>query len=75
MGAKRRIVVRKDDILVVNGIELDGDILREIVKPSNRLLWAFVRQGDDVRPICFSEEHCIWLLESDLTYASQGRTA
>jgi ABC-type Zn uptake system ZnuABC Zn-binding protein ZnuA len=61
MPVRRTIVVRKDDILVVNGMELDGAILKEIVSPSKRLLWAFVKNGDDCRPICFSEDQCIWL--------------
>lgn len=65
---RRRIVVRKDDMLIVNGIELDGAILKEIVSPSKRLLWAFVRNANgDVQPHAVSEEHCIWLLESDLS--------
>lgn len=64
--ATRRIVVRKDDVLIINGMELDGEVLKSIVDPSKRLLWAFQREGSDIRPVCFSEDHCVWLLESDL---------
>ena len=38
-----------------------GDVLRSIVDPSRRLLWAFVKQGNDVRPVCYSEDKVIWL--------------
>ena len=61
LGTKRRIIVRRDDLLIVNGMELDGDVLRSIVDPSRRLLWAFVKQGNDVRPVCYSEDKVIWL--------------
>ncbi len=65
---RRRIVVRKDDVLVVNGVDLDGEILKEIVSPSKRLLWAFVKnENGDVQPIPFSEEQCVWLQDSDLS--------
>lgn len=71
MPVRRTIVVRKDDILVVNGMELDGAILKEIVSPSKRLLWAFVKNGDDVRPVCYSEDRVIWLSEEDLEHQPQ----
>lgn len=63
----RRIVVRKTDVLVVNGVELDGEVLRSIVDPERRMLWSFAkRENGDVIPTCFSEEQCIWLTEGDL---------
>jgi hypothetical protein len=58
---KRRIVVSADDLLVVNGMELDGEILKAIVQPDKRVLWAFVRKGGDVRPVAYTEQQVIWL--------------
>jgi hypothetical protein len=68
MAAKRRIVVHRDDVLVLNGFEVDASTLIDITKPDKRLLWAFVKSEDglEIRPVCFSEEHCIWLMDSDL---------
>ena len=63
---RRRIVVRKDDVLIVNGLALDGEVLKDMMDPSKRLLWAFVRKDNDVQPCAYSEEHCIWLQDSDL---------
>ena len=63
---RRRIVVRKDDVLIVNGMELDGEVLRSIVDPDKRLLWAFVREGGDTRPVAYAEDRVIWLTDEDL---------
>lgn len=59
--AKRHIVVRADDLLIVNGMILDGEVLKAIVNPEKRLLWGFVKHGPDIRPVCYSEEKVIWL--------------
>jgi hypothetical protein len=64
--APRRLLVNKTDVLVIGGYEIDAAILTDIIKPDKRLLWAFVAKGTQVQPVCFSEEHCVWLLESDL---------
>jgi hypothetical protein len=66
MSAGRRITVRKDDVLVINGLELDVATLREMLSAKRRVLWAFVRQGGDVRPVCYDETRVIWLTEEDL---------
>ena len=68
MAEKRKLTVRRDDILVLNGFEIDASTLIDITKPNKRLLWQFVQSEDrlSIRPICFSEEHCIWLMDSDL---------
>ena len=68
MVAKRRLIVHADDVLVLNGFEVDAVVLIEITKPGKRLLWAFTKSedGTEIRPVCFSEEHCIWLMDSDL---------
>ena len=68
MAEKRKLTVRRDDVLVLNGFELDADVLTEIVKPNRRMLWAFVQSDDGLRiqPTPFTEDKVIWLLESDL---------
>ena len=65
---RRRLVVRDDDVLVVNGYTIDASILQAIVAPGKRLLWTFVlaENGVDIQPVAISEERCIWLLPEDL---------
>jgi len=63
---RRRIVVRKDDVLVVNGLALDGEVLKDMMDPSKRLLWAFVRKDGDVQPCAYAEDRVIWLQDEDL---------
>jgi hypothetical protein len=63
----RRIVVGNNDVLVVGGLELDGDVLRSIIDADRRLLWTFVKEpSGDVRPVCYSEEQVVWLTARDL---------
>jgi hypothetical protein len=70
MEQRRRIELRKDDVLVVNGYELDAGALESILDPEARVLWAFVKnETGDVRPVAFNETHCIWLQDSDLVRA------
>lgn len=66
--ARRRVVVRDTDVLVIKGFEVDASVLADITTPGKRLLWAFVlsEDGTCVRPICFSEDRVIWLTEEDL---------
>ena len=68
MAAKRRVVVRRDDVLVIGGFEIDADVLTEIVKPNRRMLWAFVQSDDGLRiqPTPFTEDKVIWLTNEDL---------
>lgn len=67
MAARRRLIVQRDDVLVFKGMELDAGILDEMFTANKRLLWYFLKNKEgDVRPICVSEEQCIWLQESDL---------
>jgi hypothetical protein len=65
---RRRVIVRKDDVLVVDGLELDASILRAMLEPDKRILWAFVRSedGESIQPLAISEERCIWLEPTDL---------
>ena len=58
---KRRLVVHKDDVLVIGGLELEASILAAMLEPGKRLLWAFIHEGGDVRPAAYSEDQCIWL--------------
>ena len=68
MAEKRRLVVRRDDVLVLNGFEIDASVLTEVTKPNRRMLWAFVQSEDGTRiqPTPFTEDKIIWLLEEDL---------
>ena len=67
MAVRRRLVVSKDDVLIVKGMELDADVLSEMISGDRRLLWYFLKNKDgDVRPICISEDQCIWLTSDDL---------
>jgi hypothetical protein len=65
---RRRIVVRKSDVLVVNGYELDAAVLQSIVDPERRLLWTFTRSADggNIQPTAYSEERVIWITDDDL---------
>ena len=63
---KRRVVVHKDDVLVIGGLELEASILAAMLEPGKRLLWAFIHEGGDVRPAAYSEDQCIWLEPADL---------
>ncbi len=63
---RRTIVLRDDDVLVVGGYKVDGCVLREMLTGDRRLLWAFVKNGDDLRPVPYGEDRVIWLEESDL---------
>lgn len=63
---RRKIVVRKSDVLVVNGYEITGEILRIFMDPTPRVLWAFIRNKGRVMPVPYDEGKVIWLTESDL---------
>jgi hypothetical protein len=69
--ARWRLIVSKNDILVINGMELDAAILREIVSPSKRVLWAFVKQGGDIKPRCYSEDEVIWLTSDEVNLGTE----
>ena len=86
MAAKRRIVVRRDDslcqrrvsvkpgdILILNGFEIDADVLLEITRPNRRMLWSFVQSEDGARiqPTPFTEDKVIWIEASDLVRAKE----
>ena len=62
----RRIAVRKDDVLVFKGYEIDAEVLRAIVNPDVRALWAFVKRGAQIQPVAYSEEKVIWLTEEEV---------
>ena len=66
-AASRRIVVRSADTLIVNGYELDGEILKELLNPDNRVLWAFIKQDTRIQPVAYDESRVMWLTDEDLT--------
>ena len=71
--AKRRVVVRRDDVLVLpTGFEVEASILVDITAPDKRILWAFTKSEDglEIRPIAYSEDRVIWLTDEDLVKAS-----
>lgn len=66
-AVSRRIVVRRSDVLVINGYSIDASTLIEMLNSDARCLWAFVKnESDDLQVIAYSEDHCIWLQENDL---------
>jgi len=67
MAARRRLVVSKDDVLVIKGMELDVSILEEMLVGDKRLLWAFLKnESGDLQPVPYSEDKVIWLTSDDL---------
>lgn len=70
-----RIRVRKGDVLIIDGLELDGATLRMILKPEARVLWAFLRnKSGDIQPVPYDENHVIWLQENDLERTDAEQT-
>jgi hypothetical protein len=64
---QRLIELAPGDALVHRGMLIDSEILDAILSTDKRLLWAFVRGSEgDVMAMPFSEEQCIWILESDI---------
>ena len=68
----RRIIVRKDDMLVFKGYEIDAEVLRAIVNPDVRALWAFVKRGSQIQPVAYAEDRVIWLSEEDVDVGVEG---
>jgi hypothetical protein len=69
MAAQRRIVVRRDDVLILpSGFEVDASTLVDITTLDKRLLWAFTKSEDglEIRPVAYSEDRVIWLTDEDL---------
>ncbi len=68
MGAQRRLVVREDDIIVLGGYEFSAAVLKAVLDPDRRLLWAFVKAegGHAVQPVAYDETRVLWLSEEDL---------
>lgn len=62
----RRIRVMSGDVIVLDGYTLSVDILKEMIAPDKRLLWAFVRNGDNIQPVPYDEKRVLWLSEEDL---------
>ena len=68
---RRRLVIHKDDILCIGNMELDAAILRKIVSPDNRVLWAVIKQGDDIKPRCYGEDEVIWLTQDEVNLGTE----
>ena len=67
MSEKRRVELKRDEVLVHRGQEIDVDVLDAIVDTRHRLLWAFVKgAAGDIRAVSFSESQCIWMTEDDV---------
>lgn len=66
MALRRRVLLRSTDVLVYRGMEIDRDVLDAVLSTNKRLLWAFIRNGKDVRAIPYDESRVIWLAESDV---------
>ena len=69
--SKRKIVVRSIDTLVIDGLEVDGDVLKSILNPDNRVLWAFIKNEGRIQPVAYDESRVLWLQETDLTPPSE----
>jgi hypothetical protein len=63
----RSVKVIPGDTLLLNGYRVDVTTLAEMLKPDQRVLWAFVRNGEhDIRPVPYDETRVVWLAEEDL---------
>jgi hypothetical protein len=62
----RTLIIRSNDTLVFKGYEIDAAVLEAIVSPEARVLWAFVKKGNDIHPVAYSEDRVIWLTDEDL---------
>lgn len=64
----RNIKAVPGDTLLINGYKVDVTTLAEMLVPDQRVLWAFVRNGEsDIRPVPYDERRVIWLSEEDLS--------
>lgn len=62
-----RIVLRSSDTLIYRGKALDKEVLDAVLSTNQRLLWAFVRNGDgDIQACPYDESRVVWLEESDI---------
>ncbi len=65
----RKLHIRPDDTLIVNGYAIDAAVLMAVIDPKPRVLWAFMGEadGERIQPVAFSEANCIWLQNTDLS--------
>lgn len=60
-------MLRKEDVIVLGGVELHCDTLRAMIDPEARLLWGFVRNDlGDIMAVPYTENQLIWLDDKDL---------
>jgi len=63
----REIVVQPGDVLIYRDKAVGTDVLDAVLDTDRRLLWAFVsNEAGDVIAVCYSEDHVIWLSDSDV---------
>jgi len=62
----RTLIIRSNDTLVFKGYEIDASVMEAIVNTDARLLWAFIKKGNDIAPVAYSEDRVIWLADEDL---------
>lgn len=58
---QRTIVIRKSDKVVVNGYEVTGEMLKLLMDPAARLLWAFVEKDGRLQVVPYDENKVIWM--------------
>jgi hypothetical protein len=63
---RRQVVLGGNDVLLHRGMFIDSEVLDAILSTDKRLLWAFIRNGEDVQACPFSEEEVIWMTEHDV---------
>jgi len=68
MASRRKVYVRDDDVLVLGEYEISAAILKQVMKPDARVLWAFIasENGDAVQPVPYDETRVLWLEDNDL---------
>ena len=58
-------------IIEIDGVSISAAVLREIVNPDRRLLFRFVRKGNQISAAALDESQVIWLDKED----TDGQTA
>lgn len=47
-------------IIELDGVRISANVLREIVNPDRRVLFRFVREGEVIRTVVYSEADVVW---------------
>ena len=62
----RQLEVERRDTLIYKGMEIDVAVLDAIVRPSHRVLWAFIERDGLIQPVPYDEAHVIWMTPDDV---------